>query len=618
MSLIRFSNVSLSFGHQKLLDGISFNIEKGQRLGLIGRNGEGKSSLLKLINQEIMPDSGEIQHQRNLSIRCLQQDVPEKRAITVLEKVAEGLGTLGQDIFKHHQLLGTASISEQQSLELEQLQVRLDEQNGWSLLNHIESLLTKMSLPALALLSELSGGMRRRVLLAECLVTDPDLLLLDEPTNHLDLGSIKWLEKFLLSYQGTFILVTHDRTFLKALTNNILEIDRGAVRYFSCSYEKYEQKKLALLAEEEKDNREFDKKLAAEEVWIRQGIKARRTRNEGRVRKLKALRIERKERRELQGSMSLDYASLDKSGKLVFEASKLCFSQAGKLIVNGFSAVVARGDKIGLIGPNGCGKTTLLNLLLGKLALESGELKVGTQLKVAYFDQLREGFDEEKSAVDNIGQGSSTVNVFGQEKHVIGYLQQFLFTPERARSSVKYLSGGEKNRLYLASLFTKSANLLILDEPTNDLDIESLEILESFLVEYPGTVIVVSHDRTFLENVVTSSWLYTGEGRFSEDFANFSDYQQIAETYSCRTIIKEECREVKEVANYEDRKALKRITQKIEKLEEKVANVDGKLAEPSLYQVPDNQELKTLTIEKEKLEEALGILYEEWESLESK
>lgn len=625
MSLIRLQSVSIGFGHGLLLDKSNLNIQAREHIGLLGRNGEGKSTLLKVLTRELLPDDGTLQSQQTLSIQRLSQSVPLDLHKTVLAVVAEGLGDIAEAIIRYESLIHQASLSDKEHDELLNAQHRLDDEKGWDLLSRIETVISKMGLPREAKVEALSGGMRRRVLLAQCLLNEPDILLLDEPTNHLDLDAIEWLEQFLKTYPKTFILVTHDRQFLDNTCNNILELDRGKLTRYEGNYAYYQKQKALALESEEKANQEFDKNLAKEEVWIRQGIKARRTRNEGRVRALKALRNERQARRERQQTLDLTGNKLKQSGKVIFEADSINYSINGKQIIQDFSTLVMRGDKIGMVGPNGCGKTTLLKLLLGKLTEDSGQIKRGTGLEIAYFEQMRDMLEEDKSLVENVGKGSDFVEVFGESKHVIAYLQSFLFTPERARSPVKYLSGGEKNRLMLAILFTKEANVLVLDEPTNDLDIESLEILESFLVNYKGTVLIVSHDRAFLDNVVNALWVYEGNGQFNEYVGGYQDYIRARAHKSDKKPITSKAKSTQKESKIQtnplsdkERKRLKLLPKKIEETETKIDAVEKTLSDPDLYSVDNKSKLDKYQSELAILESTLQSLFDEWEELEKK
>lgn len=625
MSLIRLQSVSISFGHGLLLDKADLSIRAREHIGLLGRNGEGKSTLLKVLSRELTPDEGTIQSQQSLSIQRLSQSVPLDNTKTVLDVVAQGLGDIGESIIIYEALITQTTLSNDEQDKLLRAQERLDDENAWDLLSRVETVISKMGLPRETKVAELSGGMRRRVLLAQCLLNEPDILMLDEPTNHLDLDAIEWLEQFLKSYPKTFILVSHDRQFLDNTCDSILELDRGKLTAYQGNYAYYQKQKALDLASEEKSNKEFDKTLAKEEVWIRQGIKARRTRNEGRVRALKALRTERQARRERQQSLDLTGNKLKQSGKVIFEAENVNYSIEGKSIIEDFSSLILRGDKIGMVGPNGCGKTTLLKLLLGKLSEETGTIKRGTGLEIAYFEQMRDMLEENKSLVENVGKGSDFVEVFGESKHVIAYLQAFLFTPERARSPVKYLSGGEKNRLMLAILFTKEANVLIMDEPTNDLDIESLEILESFLVNYKGTVLIVSHDRAFLDNVVNALWVYEGKGQFNEYVGGYQDYIRARSHKDDKRPSKSKNQPKQtvstisaEILTDKEKKRLKALPKKIEQIDAEIEALQKKLAQADLYSEEKKTQLDKSQSELARLEKSLETLYEEWERLENK
>ena len=524
--LLTLDGVSLAFGHLPLVDEVSAQVEPRERVCVLGRNGSGKSTLLRVLSGEQPPDSGTVWRQPNLRVARLDQDVPLAAHLPVFDVVAQGLGGLSDLVLAyHHAAVGVAESATAPALErLGRLQHELEERDGWRIEQRVELVLSRLNLPADAIVDTLSGGWRRRVLLARALVAQPDLLLLDEPTNHLDIDAITWLEDFLADYPGAVVFVTHDRAFLQRLATRILEIDRGRLTSWPGDYATFVQKKDEWLANEAVVQEKFDRKLAAEEVWVRQGIKARRTRNEGRVRALEAMRAERAARRDQPGTMRLRVGAADPSGRLVFEAVRVCKSFGGTAVVDGFSTRIMREDRIGLIGPNGAGKTTLLRLLLGELAPDSGEVRTGANVQVAYYDQQREQLDPDATVFDTVGEGNSTVTINGRPRHVNGYLADFLFPPERARSPVKSLSGGERNRLLLARLFTRPANVLVLDEPTNDLDLESLELLEAQLAEFSGTVLLVSHDREFLDNAVTSTLVFAGGGCVQEFVGGYRDW----------------------------------------------------------------------------------------------
>ncbi|MBE3134278.1 MAG: ATP-binding cassette domain-containing protein [Acidobacteria bacterium] len=526
MPLITLDHVSIAFGHLPLLDEVALQVEPHERVCVLGRNGTGKSTLLRIISGEQTPDSGSVWRQPGARAARLDQDVPLSAHLPVFDVVAEGLGDLSALVLAfHHAAAAVADGGSDASLEtLGRLQHELEERDGWRLEQRVELVLARLSLPSETIVDTLSGGWRRRVLLARALVAQPDLLLLDEPTNQLDIDAITWLEDFLADYPGAVMFVTHDRAFLQRLATRIVELDRGRLTSWPGNYTTFLEKKEAWLANEAVLQEKFDKKLAEEEIWVRQGIKARRTRNEGRVRALLAMRAERAARREQPGAVRMQVEVADPSGRLVFEATDVAKSFDGSPVVAGFSTRVMRGDRIGLIGPNGAGKTTLLRLLLGEIAPDAGEVRRGVNVQVAYYDQQREQLDPERTVFDTIGEGNDSVTVNGRSRHVNGYLADFLFPAERARSPVKALSGGERNRLLLARLFTRPANVLVLDEPTNDLDLESLELLEAQLAEFPGTLLLVSHDRQFLDNAVTSTLVFEGNGRVNEYVGGYQDW----------------------------------------------------------------------------------------------
>jgi ATP-binding cassette subfamily F protein uup len=519
--LLQLHNVDFGVGGPLLLKGVDLAIERGERICIVGRNGAGKSTLLRLMSGEALPDDGEVRRFGS-RIAGLAQEVPLGLDGTVFDVVAAGLGELGTLLARYHHLLHDGDRPDMDALG--DVQTRIEAGHGWALEQKVEQVLERLGLPEDVQFAALSGGMKRRVLLAQALVAGPDLLLLDEPTNHLDIESIAWLEQFLLEFPGSVVFVTHDRAFLRRLATRIVEIDRGNVSSWPGDYDNYLRRREERLHAESQANLLFDKKLAQEEVWIRQGIKARRTRNEGRVTALKAMRRERASRREQVGSVNLAAAAAGKSGRKVIEAKHIGFGFGERTLVRDFSTVVQRGDKLGLIGPNGSGKTTLLKLLLGQLAPLQGEVQTGTNLEIAFFDQLRSALREDWSALDNVSEGREFIEINGARKHVLGYLQDFLFSPDRARAPITKLSGGERNRLLLAKLFARPSNLLVMDEPTNDLDVETLELLEELLADYPGTLILVSHDRDFLDNVVTSTIVMEGEGGVGEYVGGYSDW----------------------------------------------------------------------------------------------
>ena len=499
MPLLTLTDASLAYGHHALLDKVNLQVDPGERICLVGRNGMGKSTLFRVISGQAQLDDGEMWKQDTLKISYLEQEVPEGQLDTVFDVVASGLGVTGRLLTNYHHASQEVSSDQASMQKLADLQHQIDVADGWNISQKVETILSRLDLEADKMLADCSGGMRRRVMLARALVSEPELLLLDEPTNHMDITAITWLEDFLKQFKGALMFITHDRTFLRNLATRMLELDRGQLASFPLSYDDYLKKKEELLELEERTNAKFDRKLAEEEQWIRKGIKARRTRNEGRVRALEAMRQQRAQRISAQGRATLNVESGEISGKLVTDLRNVSFSYPGHPIVTNLSTRIMRGDRVGIIGPNGSGKSTLLKLLLGELAPQQGEVVMGTRLQIAYFDQHRTQLEPDKTVRDNIAPGSDYVSVRGKSRHVIGYLKQFLFPPQRVDSPVRILSGGERNRLMLARLFTQPANMLILDEPTNDLDVDTLELLEDLLIEYDGTLLLVSHDRTFLD-----------------------------------------------------------------------------------------------------------------------
>jgi len=632
MPLLRLSNISIAFGTHALLKNSDFQLDAGERVGLLGRNGEGKSTLMKIIAGNILPDHGDIWRQPELKLAWLEQspDLPDDA--TIYDAVAAGLGELGEWITRYHHLSMTMDYEDEKALnELGDLQHKLESQNGWHFQQRVENTLSKLELPADLKINSLSGGWKRRVALAKALVIEPEVLLLDEPTNHLDFESITWLEEQLLNFQGAVLFVTHDRAFLQKLATRIIDLDRGNLVSWQGTYDDYLRRKAAALEDEANQNAEFDKKLADEEVWIRQGVKARRTRNEGRVRALEALRAERAQRRNTQGTARMALETGDKSGKKVIEVNDICFGYADKQIIKNFSTLIQRGDKIGLVGANGAGKSTLLKLLLKELEPTSGTVEQGTRLEIAYFDQLRDQLDPNMTVVDTVADGNDFVEIAGNRRHVMSYLGDFLFAPARARSPVKSLSGGEKNRLLLARLFTKPANLIVMDEPTNDLDLETLELLEEKLVDFAGTLLIVSHDRAFLDNVVTSVFVLDGTGDVEEFVGGYSDWveyskqlkQTQAQVKKAQDTAKKEKPATATVApakkkklSFKDQQELSKLPLLIEELEAKQAALTEQTAAPSFYKQDAKAVAKTLD-ELKALETQLEQTYARWDELEA-
>jgi ATP-binding cassette subfamily F protein uup len=625
--LITLENVSLAYGLEPLLDHVKLQINKGERVCLIGRNGAGKSSLLKIIEGSILPDSGQVWRKPTLKMARLTQELPQDKHLTVQAFVAQGMAETGELLNRYEDLVHKIekSHNQQDLIELEKLQHAIDAVDGWKFSQQIKTVLTKLNLNGDDILSDLSGGWQRRAALAKALVIEPELLLLDEPTNHLDLTAIEWMEEQLLNANIGLVFITHDRALLQRLATRIIELDRGQLTSWPGDYENFLRRKDELLHAEAKQNADFDKKLAQEEKWIRQGIKARRTRNEGRVRALQAMRLERRQRREVQGKASFSVNEGDKSGQLVVEAENVSHSFGDKKIIDHFSLRVMRGDRIGLLGPNGAGKSTLLNILLGNLSPQIGTVKLGTNLQIAYFDQLRQKLDLEKTVIDNVAEGRESVDVNGQTKHIISYLGDFLFSPDRARTPVKALSGGECNRLLFAKLFAQPANLLVLDEPTNDLDIETLELLEELLSEYKGTLLIVSHDRTFLDNVVSSTIVFEGNGQLQEYVGGYQDWLKQRRPASATTAVtkpsteksaaKSVARETKKLS-YKEQRELAELPQKIEMLEAKRAEIQMKTNDAAFYKNPQDVVTQTLN-ELNQLNKEIDRAYKRWEQLEA-
>jgi ATP-binding cassette subfamily F protein uup len=627
LALISLRTITLAFGGPPLFDGINLQIEAGDRLCLMGRNGSGKSTLLKLIGGELMPEGGEIQRQQGLKVAQLTQDVPQGVSGTVFDVVASGMGTTAALLAEYHQVSHKMAHDGSDKLlaRLENLQKQLDENDGWSLHQEVERVLNRLDLDADAEFTTLSGGTKRRALLARALVSNPDILILDEPTNHLDINTILWLEEFLVKNVRTVVFVTHDRAFARRLANRVAELDRGRIYAFACRYDEFVEKREALLEAEITRQALFDKKLAQEEVWVRQGIKARRTRNEGRVRALKKLREESRQRRERLGTAKIQLQVADRSGALVAEATAVTFTYDDRAIVAHLSTTIMRGDRIGIIGPNGSGKTTLLRLLLGELQPKLGEIKLGTRREVIYFDQLREQLDLDKSVQENVGEGNDTLIINGQQRHIIGYLQDFLFSPERARSPVSILSGGERNRLLLAKLFTKPSNILVMDEPTNDLDAETLDLLEDLLMEYPGTLLLVSHDREFLNNVVSGTLVLSGDGTVREYVGGYDDWlsqaalEGVAAAQSVQKTSPDKGKPQKEKPrklSFKDERELEALPERIAALEKEQEALHARLADPDFYKSAGG-EVVAVNSRLMELEQELEAAFLRWEELES-
>jgi ATP-binding cassette subfamily F protein uup len=626
MPLLSLDRISVAFGHLPLLDDVLLQIEPGERVCVIGRNGTGKSTLLRILAGELVPDRGSIWLQPGLRRARLEQDVPLSSDQSVFDAVADGLGEIRTLVAAyHHAAVDVAAMPSPERLEaLGRLQHELEERDGWRIEQRVELVLSKLTLDPDAVVSTLSGGWRRRVLLARALVAEPDVLLLDEPTNHLDIDAITWLEAFLAEYAGAVVFVTHDRAFLQRLATRIVEIDRGAVTSWPGDYATYLRRKEELLANETVQQEKFDKRLAEEEAWLRRGVKARRTRNEGRVRALMAMREERAARRARAGTVRLQAERAETSGQLVFEAKGVGKALGGRSVVRDFSTRIMRGDRIGVIGPNGAGKTTLLRLLIGELAPDAGEVRQGANVQVAYYDQQREQLDPEKSVFATIGDGNDRVTVNGRTRHVNAYLADFLFPVERASSPVRSLSGGERNRLLLARLFTRPANVLVLDEPTNDLDLETLELLEAELVEWPGTLLLVTHDRAFLDNVVTSTLVCEGDGRVEDYTGGYEDWlrqrpeprAQSTEPRVARPERRVSSPESKKLS-YKEQRELEVLPARIESLEEEQRALNAKIADPAFYSEAADT-IRGTVARLEAIEAELAEVYARWDALESR
>ena len=634
MAVISLSDAQLAFGHVALLDHAEFSIEAGERVGLIGRNGTGKSSLLKIIARTSKIDDGLLVMQQGIKIAYVEQEPQFSQDLSVFDAVASGLGELPALLLEYEELTGQFGGDNDDALmeRMHDIQVKLDAADAWSLNNKVETTLDKLNLAKDAIMGTLSGGMKKRVALACALVSAPDVLLLDEPTNHLDFSSIQWLEGLLKDFKGSVLFITHDRSFLDNVATRIIELDRGKLTSFPGNFTTYQTRKEEQLEIEEVENAKFDKFLAQEEIWIRKGVKARRVRDEGRVKRLEQLRVQRSARREQQGQVKLDVSSGERSGKIVAEMENISKSFGDKVIVRDFSSIILRGDKVGLIGQNGAGKTTLLKMILGEDQPDSGTIKQGSKLQIAYFDQMRAQLNEEASLADTIAPGSDWVEVNGQRKHVMSYLGDFLFAPERARSPVKSLSGGERNRLLLARLFAKPANVLVLDEPTNDLDIDTLELLEELLEEYTGTVFLVSHDRTFLDNVVTQVIVAEGDGQWREFIGGYSDWERYRNTVTASKSTPKI--DSKSSANnsttgtiasaaktkklsYKEQRELDELPKLIAQLEAEQKEISDKLADADLYKNgPDTA--NKLNVRFAEIDEQLLEALDKWETIEAK
>jgi len=615
VSLLSLHGVSLSLANHCILDNVDWQLHPQDKVALVGRNGAGKSTFLKLLQNDIVADKGKIDKLNGLRIASLSQDVPITGDETVYHFLVKGLGETGEILTRYRFEMA----SDKHPELLAELHQKLDNLQAWELLPRIETMATRLDLNVDIPINALSGGMKRRVLLAAALIVQPDILLLDEPTNHLDMNAIEWLESYLKNYTGGLLIVTHDREFLAHVSNRILEIDRGRLNRFDCSYETYLDRREAMRLCEQKHNALFDKRLSEEEAWLRMGIKARRTRNEGRVRALKAMRLSYQQRRSQLGKVKAQALDVSRSGHLVIEATQLNHAIGGKKLVRDFSFLLTRGDKVGIIGANGCGKTTLVRLLLGELSPDSGQVRQGTSLNIAYFDQLRRQLNEQETVLFNVGDGSDFITINGQQKHVASYLKEFLFPPERFNQPVFSLSGGERNRLLLAKLFAKPINLLVMDEPTNDLDIETLELLENILIDFTGTLLLISHDRAFINQVVTSVLIYEEDGRWSEYVGGYEDYRRYKKQQrdSTPAQITERRPNTTIKLSFNEQRELLQLPQKIEALEKQIEIWHQEMATTAFYQ-QDVQKISAFNQQVLEQENQLATMYKRWEMLEAK
>ncbi len=630
MALVSLQSVKVSFGGPLLIENADLSIDRGERVCLVGRNGTGKSTIMRLLTGEVKPDGGKIVFQQGVKITLLTQEVPQALFGSVFDVVSSAFGEQGKLLAAYHHVSAKLAHDHSDKLmaELEDVQHRFESAGGWQMQQKVDEILTRLRLPEEDEFSELSGGLKRRVLLAKALAGEPDLLLLDEPTNHLDITAIAWLEEFLLTFGGTLLFVTHDRALLQKIATRIVDLDRGRLTSWPGNYRSYLELKQAALDSESVENAKFDKKLAVEEVWLRQGVKARRTRNEGRVRALEQLRRTRSARREKIGAVNIQIQEAERTGKLVVEAEGVGHSYGDKVVIRDLSTTIIRGDKVGIIGPNGSGKTTLLKILLGELKPRNGKLKLGTNMQVAYLDQHRAQLDDEKTVRDNVANGSDQVTVNGIQRHIIGYLQDFLFAPNRARSPVKVLSGGERNRLLLAKLFTQPSNVLVLDEPTNDLDMETLDLLEELLMDYPGTVLLVSHDRAFINNVVTNTLVFEGDGVVNEYVGGYDDWlRQSRNKKEAATPVVQVRTEEKKTApaarkekprklTFKEQKELEALPRKIEELDTEQRQLIASMGDPAFYK-ESGARVASAKARLETVEKELAAAYKRWDELEA-